>query len=152
MSMSGQKRSLFVIATAPVLRGPAGRLCFEGLFAAHVNFDLLGLGFGLLGEVDFQHALVVVSAHLLRVHGTGQSERAGEASVLPLDADGSSPLFLLSRFCVRRGRSPSYNATTVTSEWPVIRPESSRMTPLSESLPRRGLCHFSSRKRLPFGA
>src|ERR1700681_4717968 len=51
-----------------VLRGPAGSLGFEGLLAAHVNFDLLGLGFGLLGEPNLQHALTVVGAHLLRVH------------------------------------------------------------------------------------
>jgi len=64
-----------------VLRGLAGSLGFEGLLAAHVNFDLLGLGFGLLGEPDFQHALVVVSAHLLRVHGTGHPTLVGPLQV-----------------------------------------------------------------------
>src|SRR5437016_11940365 len=58
----------------------------EGLLAANINLDLLGLGFGLLGEVDLQHALIVVGAHLSRVYGGGQRERAGETSILPLDA------------------------------------------------------------------
>jgi hypothetical protein len=36
--------------------------------------NLLGLGFGLLGEVDLQHALVIVSAHLPRtLGGIGQT-------------------------------------------------------------------------------
>src|SRR5271167_4171556 len=69
-----------------VLRGLAGSLHFEGLLAANSNLDLLGLGFSLLGEVDLQHALVVVGAYLPRIHGIGQRERAGKASVLPLDA------------------------------------------------------------------
>src|SRR6266496_4424037 len=64
----------------------AVRLGFEGLLTADVHLDLLGLGFGLLGEVDLQHALVIVGAHLPRIDGTGQRERAGEASVLPLNA------------------------------------------------------------------
>ena len=54
--------------------------------AANIDLDLLGLGFGLLGEVDLQHAFVIVGAHLPRIDGTGQRERAGEASVLPLNA------------------------------------------------------------------
>jgi hypothetical protein len=61
-------------------------LGFEGLLAANVHFDLLGLGFGLLGKVDFQHALVIVGAHLPGIDGTRQRERPGELSVLPLDA------------------------------------------------------------------
>jgi hypothetical protein len=35
-----------------LLRGLAGRFGFEHLLAAHVNFDLLWLGLGLLGELD----------------------------------------------------------------------------------------------------
>jgi hypothetical protein len=51
-----------------LLRGLAGGLGFgspgfERLFAAHVDLNLLGLGFGLLGELDLQHAVVVVGAH-----------------------------------------------------------------------------------------
>jgi hypothetical protein len=61
-------------------------LGFEGLLAANVHFDLLGLGFGLLGKVNFQHALVIVGAHLPGIDGTRQRERPGELSVLPLDA------------------------------------------------------------------
>src|ERR1700683_285345 len=46
------------------LRGFAGLLGFNGLLgfhfrAAHVDFDLLRLGFGLLRQSDLQHALVV---------------------------------------------------------------------------------------------
>src|SRR5713226_1826888 len=77
----------------PFLSGLAVNLGFEGLLAANINLDLLGLGFGLLGELDLQHALVVVGAHLPLIHGTGQCERAGEASVLPLNA--AVVLFLL---------------------------------------------------------
>ncbi len=61
-------------------------LGFEGLLAANIHLDLLGLGFGLFGKVNLQHALVVVGAHLPEIHGTGQRERPGELSVLPLDA------------------------------------------------------------------
>src|SRR5271167_837990 len=59
---------------------------FGILLAANSNLDLFRLGLSLLGEVDLQHALIVVGAHLPGVHGVGQCERAGEASVLPLDA------------------------------------------------------------------
>jgi integrase len=68
-------------------------LGFEGLLAANINLDLLGLGFRLFGEFDLQHTLVIVGAHLPLIHGTGQCERAGEASVLPLNA--AVVLFLL---------------------------------------------------------
>jgi hypothetical protein len=61
-------------------------LGFEGLLATNIDLDLLGFGFGLLGEVDLQHALVIVGTDLPRIDGTGQRERAGEGSVLPLDA------------------------------------------------------------------
>jgi hypothetical protein len=71
---------------APVLPGLAGRYGFEALLAANIHFDLRGLGFGLLGEVDIQHALVTAGTHLPRIHGAGKRERAGKASVLPLDA------------------------------------------------------------------
>src|SRR5437016_1116790 len=71
---------------ALLLCGLAVNLGFEGLLAANTNLDLLGLGFGFLCEVDLQHALIVVGAYLPRVHRVRQRERAGEASVLPLDA------------------------------------------------------------------
>ena len=35
----------------------AENLGFEDLVAANIHLDLLGLGFGLLNEVDLQHAL-----------------------------------------------------------------------------------------------
>jgi hypothetical protein len=57
-----------------------------GLLAANTNLDLLGLGFGLLGEANLQQALVIVGVHLPCIHDIGERERAGEASVLPLDA------------------------------------------------------------------
>ena len=44
------------------LRRLAGSLGCEGLLAANSNLDLLGLGLSLLGEVDLQHALVIVGA------------------------------------------------------------------------------------------
>src|SRR6266852_1517430 len=69
-----------------VLCGLAVNLGFEGLLAANIHLDLLGLGFGLLGELDLQHALIIVGAHLPWIHRTRQRERAGEASVLPLHA------------------------------------------------------------------
>ena len=54
------------------LGGLAVSLGFESLLAAKINLDLLRLGFGLFGQLDFQHAIVIVGAHLPRVHGTGQ--------------------------------------------------------------------------------
>src|SRR6266480_6213940 len=56
------------------LGGLAVSLGFESLLAANINLDLLRLGFGLFGQLDFQHAIVIVGAHLPRVHGTGQRE------------------------------------------------------------------------------
>src|ERR1035438_9470546 len=64
----------------------AENLGFEGLVRANSHLDLLGLGFGLLGKVNLQHALVIVGAHLPRIYRAGQRERPGELSVLPLDA------------------------------------------------------------------
>src|SRR5439155_8023457 len=69
-----------------VLRGPTSPLGFESLLASNIDFNLLGFGFSLLGELDLQHAVIVVGAHLSRVYGGGQRERAGETSILPLDA------------------------------------------------------------------
>jgi hypothetical protein len=69
-----------------VLRGLAGNLGFDGFPAANSHFDLRWLGFDPLGEVYLQHAPVTVGAHLFRIHGAGERERAGKASVLPLDA------------------------------------------------------------------
>src|SRR5579864_1497424 len=68
------------------LGGLAVNFGFECLLAANVNLDLLGLGFRLLGQINLQHALVVVGGYLSRIHRVGQSERAREASILPLHA------------------------------------------------------------------
>src|SRR5579863_10586186 len=68
------------------LSGFAWSLSFESLLAANVDFDLLGLGFRLLRQSDLEDPFVVVGRHLLRIHGSGQSEGPGEASVLPLHA------------------------------------------------------------------
>ena len=68
-----------------VLCGLVG-LGFESLLAADTNLYLLGLDFGLFGQLDFQHAIVIVGAHLPRINGAGKREYAGEASVLPLNA------------------------------------------------------------------
>src|ERR1035438_5937215 len=68
------------------LRGALRRLAFERLSAADVHLDLLWLGFGFLGQLDLQHALVVVSLNLLRINGCRQSEGAGKAAILTLHA------------------------------------------------------------------
>src|SRR6266446_4934707 len=68
------------------LRGFAGPFGFEGLLAAHVDLDLLGFGFGLLGQRNLQNALVVVRRNFLRVHGARQIEGTGEAAILALHA------------------------------------------------------------------
>src|SRR5512135_1111090 len=69
-----------------VLRGLAVSFGFESPLAANLHLDLLGLGFGLLGQADLERALVIVGLDVLGFHRAGQRERAGEASVLPLDA------------------------------------------------------------------
>src|SRR5579863_9737008 len=70
------------------LCGFAGGLGFEGLLdaGADIYFDLLRLGFGLLGQRDLQDALVVVGRDFLGVYGGGQIEGAGEAAVVALHA------------------------------------------------------------------
>src|SRR5580692_10580439 len=71
------------------LRGFAGGLGFDGLLVlylgpAHVDLDLLGLGFSLLGQSNLQHALVVGCRDFLGIHGGGKGEGAGKAAVLAL--------------------------------------------------------------------
>ena len=61
-------------------------LSFQGLLAANINLDLLRFGFRLLGEPDLQYALVIVGAHLTRIHRDRQRERPSEAAILPLNA------------------------------------------------------------------
>src|SRR5580693_5316568 len=94
MKAAGGGRLTFALAAASpeavteplVLRDLDGSFGFESLLAPNINLDLFGLGFSLLGEADLQHAVVIVGAHLSRIDGTGQRERAGEGSVVPLDA------------------------------------------------------------------
>ena len=43
-----------------------------GLLAANTNLDLLGLGFGLLGEANLQQALVIAGVHLPCIHDIGE--------------------------------------------------------------------------------
>ena len=45
-----RRPSLVFLASLRCLAWPLG---FEGLLAANVDFDLLGLGFGLLRQLDF---------------------------------------------------------------------------------------------------
>jgi hypothetical protein len=52
--------------TGWVLRDLGMSLGFEGLLAANINLDLLGLGFGPFGELNLQHAFLVVGVHLSR--------------------------------------------------------------------------------------
>src|SRR5579864_147002 len=66
--------------------GFAVNLGLEALAAANIYLDLLGLGFRLLSQPDLQHAPVILSVYLSRIYRTGQRERPGEATVLPLDA------------------------------------------------------------------
>src|SRR5271168_3638763 len=59
---------------ASCLRGFAWAFALDGLLAggrcsAYADLDLLGLGFGLFGQIDLQHALVVVGRDVLGVHG-----------------------------------------------------------------------------------
>src|ERR1700693_1579019 len=87
-----------------VLRRLAGSLGFEGLLAANSHLDLLGLGFGLFGKVNLQHALVIVGAHLPRVYRAAQREGPVELCVLPLAATEILMFLFLTRSCARHGR------------------------------------------------
>src|SRR5215469_10449748 len=64
---------------------PRSLLGFQDLATfADVHLDLLGLGFSALAQPDLQDAVVIVGAHVFRVHGVGQGERAGEAAIAAL--------------------------------------------------------------------
>src|SRR5437899_3234787 len=82
----GDLSRLPFLSLGTVLGGLARSLGFEGLLAANINLDLLGLRFRLLGQIHLQHALIIMGAHLSWIHRAGQSKRASEASVLALDA------------------------------------------------------------------
>src|SRR5581483_12292192 len=91
-----QARLPFLSPALLVLRGLAVNLGFKSLLAANLDLDLLRLGFGLLGQADRKHALVITGLNVLGFHRAGQRERAGKASVLPLDA--TEVLFFLFLF------------------------------------------------------
>jgi hypothetical protein len=67
----GEKDASHFLHRPGYLRGLAVQFCFQAFFAANAHLDLLGFGFSLLGKANFQHALVIVDAHLPRIHGTG---------------------------------------------------------------------------------
>src|SRR5450631_616695 len=73
---TGQPRA--AVPPQPCLRGFGGALAFERLLAAYVDLDLLRLGFGFLGKVDLQNALVIVGLHLIRIYRRWKSESAGK--------------------------------------------------------------------------
>ena len=52
----------------------------------HVDLDLLGLGFRLLGQFQLQHTRIVAGLDVLRIHAGRQREGAEEAAIAPLDA------------------------------------------------------------------
>src|SRR2546428_4327022 len=68
----------------PRSRHLAGAFGFQCLFGVHL--DQLGFGFRLLRQAYLQHALFIMGAYLLWIHGVGKRERTGEAPVHPLDA------------------------------------------------------------------
>ncbi|MCU1270719.1 MAG: hypothetical protein JWN74_2013 [Acidobacteriaceae bacterium] len=53
--------------------------------AADVDFNLLRLGFSLLGKLDLQYPLVIVRLNVLGINRIRQGEGAGEAAILPLN-------------------------------------------------------------------
>src|SRR5215469_6358389 len=70
-----------------------GFLAVKRLLAADVDLDLLRLSFGFLGQLNLQHALVVVSLNALGVDRVRKREQTGEAAILTLHA--AVVLFLL---------------------------------------------------------
>jgi hypothetical protein len=62
----------------PVLRGHAGSFGFERRLAANINFDLRGLGFGLLARLIFSTPLSQWTLTCPGIHEAGKHERAGK--------------------------------------------------------------------------
>src|SRR5260370_25495893 len=91
----------------------AWRFGFQRLLAAYVYFDLLRLSFGFLGQLDLQHALLVVGLNAIMVDGVGEGEGADEAAVLPLHS-GEVILyfFLLELLLPRLAHRVVYTAYT----------------------------------------
>jgi hypothetical protein len=53
---------------------------------AYADLDLAGLGFGLLGQLELEHARIVGCLYVFGINGARQSEAAGEGAVAVLDA------------------------------------------------------------------
>src|SRR5207247_6814808 len=81
---------------ALALRSFAGALAFERPLASDVYLNLLRFGFGLLRQLDLQHALFIVGLDVVRVNCARECEAASEAAILPLDP--AIVLFLLFLF------------------------------------------------------
>jgi hypothetical protein len=87
----------------PVLRGLSGALGLlrvERFFTADVDLDLLWLGFGLLGQLHLQNALVVVRRHGFGVYRVRQREGSGEGTISPLNATVVLFLLFLLKFAL----------------------------------------------------
>src|SRR6185503_17112421 len=82
---AGERRARTPVLHRANLCRFAWTLAFQRLFATYIDFDLLGLGFGLFGQLYLQHTFLVVGGNAFRVHRVGQSERASEAAILPFD-------------------------------------------------------------------
>src|SRR5713101_9193438 len=78
---------------ALALRSFAGALAFERPLATDVYLNLFRFGFGLLRQLDLQHALFIVGLDVVRVNCARECEAASEAAILPLDP--AIVLFLL---------------------------------------------------------
>src|SRR6185312_2585450 len=92
-------RTAALVNTTPRLCRAAGALyflAFEGFLAAHIDFNLLRLGFGFLCKLDLQDPLVIVRLNVLGINRVRKRERTSEAAILPLNpAEVLFFLFLL---------------------------------------------------------
>ena len=93
-SLGGRARTPARPSTS--LRGFDGAFAFQTALTAHVYLNLLRLGFGLLCQLDLQHALLIVGLDVIRINCAREREAAGEAAILPLDP--AIVLFLLFLF------------------------------------------------------
>src|ERR1019366_2082125 len=68
----------------------------DGLCATNVDLDLLGLGFGTLGQLELQHPSVVIGGDAFAIDRRGQGERPDKAAIAALDT--AEVLFFLFLF------------------------------------------------------
>src|SRR6185312_1423914 len=76
-------RTAALVNTTPRLCGAAGALyflAFERFLAAHIDFNLLRLGFGFLCKLDLQDSLVIVCLNVLGINRVRKRERTSEAA------------------------------------------------------------------------